>query len=202
MEWSLTGVPLPIILRPFSPLTDDELLLLSSKNRGLRIEKNGLGELTIMTPVGGEGGYWEASINARLTIWADDDGRGLAFSPNTGFNLPDGSMLSPDAAWVALDRWETLTAEQRRKYPPLCPDFVIELLSSTDSLHVLKAKMQVWIDSGAQLAWLVDPYKATVTIYRTNQAPEVLHKPTTVDGEGPVVGFCLTTAKLWAPSQD
>ncbi len=201
MEWSLTGLPLPIVLRPLSPLTDDELLLLSGKNSALRIEKNGQGELTIMTPVGGEGGYWDAIVIRRLGSWADEDGGGVVFSSNAGFNLPDGSMLSPDAAWVALDRWNALTAEQRRKYPPLCPDFVIELLSSTDSLHVLETKMEVWINNGAQLAWLIDPYEATITIFRLNQEPETLRRPDVVYGEGPVADFQLTTARLWAESE-
>lgn len=202
MEWSLTGVPLPIVLRPPSPLTDDDLLALSDKNQGLRIEKNAQGELTIMTPVGGEGGNWEAIVIRRLGYWAEEDGRGLVFSSNSGFNLPDGSMLSPDASWVALERWEALTPAQRRKYPPLCPEFVIELLSSTDSLRMLQAKMQVWIANGTKLAWLIDPYGGTLAVYRPDQEVQMVQRPDVVEGEGPVAGFRLTTAKLWAESQD
>jgi Uma2 family endonuclease len=101
MEWSLTGLPLPIVLRPPSPLSDDELLLLSSKNDTLRIEKNADGDLVIMTPLGGEGGMWEATVIRELGHWAEENGTGITFSSNVGFNLPDGSTLSPDASWVS-----------------------------------------------------------------------------------------------------
>ncbi len=197
MEWSLTGVPLPIVLRPPSPLTDDELLAFSRKNRPYRVEKNTEGDLIIMTPVGGEGGYWEASISARLTVWAEKDARGLAFSPNTGFNLPDGSTLSPDASWVSLQRWNALTTEEQRRYPPLCPEFVIELRSTSDSLRPLQQKMVQYLENGAQLGWLIDPAVGTVTIFRPGREPEVLHQPAQVIGEGPVAGFTLATARLW-----
>lgn len=198
MDWSLTGLPLPIVLRPPSPLTDDEILELSRKNRAMRIERNAQGEITVMTPVGGEGGNWEATVIRKLGSWADEDDRGLVFSSNAGFALPDGSMLSPDASWVAFRRWEALTPEQRRKYPPLCPDFVIEILSSTDSLRMLEAKMETWMTNGAKLAWMLDPYAGTLTIYRPEQEPETLIRPEFVEGEAPVAGFRLTTAKLWA----
>ncbi len=198
MDWSLTGLPLPIVLRPPSPLTDDEILELSRKNRAMRIERNAQGEITVMTPVGGEGGNWEATVIRKLGSWADEDDRGLVFSSNAGFALPDGSMLSPDASWVAFSRWEALTPEQRRKYPPLCPDFVIEILSSTDSLRMLEAKMETWMTNGAKLAWMLDPYAGTLTIYRPEQEPETLIRPEFVEGEAPVAGFRLTTAKLWA----
>ena len=198
MEWSLTGLPLPIILRPPSLFSDDELLLLSRRNRTLRIEKNSHGELIVMTPVGGDGGRWEATVIRELGFWAEEDGRGTVFSSNSGFNLPDGSMLSPDASWVSLIRWNSLTAEQRREYPPLCPEFVVEILSATDSLHMLRAKMETWIANGAQLAWMIDPYAATLTIYRPGREPEVLEKPDFVEAEAPVAGFRLTTSNLWA----
>ena len=198
MEWSLTGLPLPIILRPPSPLSDDDLLLLSSRNDALRIEKHANGDISVMTPVGGEGGNWEARIIARLLVWADEDGRGIAFSSNAGFNLPDGSTLSPDASWVSLVRWDALTPQQRKKYPPLCPEFVVEILSESDSPRQLRAKMLDWIANGAQLAWMIDPYAATLTIYRPGREPEVLDRPDSVEAEAPVAGFRLTTSNLWA----
>ena len=198
MEWSLTGLPLPIILRPPSPLSDDELLLLSSRNDALRIEKHANGDISVMTPVGGQGGHLEARIIGRLMVWADEDGRGIAFSSNVGFNLPDGSMLSPDASWVSLERWDALSPEQKAKYPPLCPEFVIEILSESDSRRMLSAKMLVWMENGAQLAWMIDPYAATVTIYRPGREPEALDRPEFVEAEAPVAGFRLTTSNLWA----
>jgi len=198
MEWSLTGLPLPIVLRPPSPLSDDELLAFSRKNKPFRIERNAKGEIEIMTPVGGQGSNWEAIVIRELGMWSEDDGRGLFFSSNGGFNLPDGSMLSPDASWVSFERWNALTAAEQASYPPLCPDFLIEVLSASDSLKVLQAKMEVWIANGAKLAWLVDPFAATITIYRPGIAPEVLSKPDSIEAGDPVAGFRLTTSRLWA----
>jgi Uma2 family endonuclease len=113
MEWSLTGLPLPIILRPPSPLSDDELIAFSRKNKPYRIEKNTRGELVIMTPVGTEGGERELRVGAQLMTWADSDGRGEANGPNAGWNLPDGSTLSPDASWIASDRIAHFSAAER-----------------------------------------------------------------------------------------
>ena len=198
MEWSLTGLPLPIVLRPPSPLTDDELIEFSRKNRPFRIERNARGEIEIMTPVGGWGSNWEAIVIRELGMWTEDDGRGMFFSSNGGFNLPDGSMLSPDASWVSYAHWNALSVEQQASYPPVCPEFVIEILSASDSLRLLQAKMEVWLSNGAQLAWMVDPYAATITIYRPGEAPEVLQRPDSIEAGSPVAGFRLTTSRLWA----
>ncbi len=198
MEWSLTGLPLPLILRPPSPFTDDELLLFSSHNRTLRIEKTANGELVIMTPVGGEGSRLEARIIRALDAWTEADGHGVVFSSHGGFNLPDGSTLSPDVSWVSNARWKALTPEQRRKYPPLCPDFVVEILSESDRAATLQEKMKCWINNGAQLAWMIDPYAATLTIYRPNREPEILHRPDSVEAGTPVAGFRLSLLTFWA----
>ena len=198
MEWSLTGLPLPITLRPLSPLTDDELIAFSRKNKPFRIERNAKGEIEVMTPVGGKGSNCEAIVIRELGMWAEDDERGIFFSSNGGFNLPDGSMLSPDASWVSFEKWNALTESEQASYPPLCPDFVVEILSMSDSLKVLQTKMDVWMSNGAQLAWLIDPYAATITIYRPGREPEILHKPDTIEAEAPVAGFRLTTSRLWA----
>jgi Uma2 family endonuclease len=196
MEWSLTGLPLPIVLRPPSPLTDDELMVFSRKNKPYRIEKNSRGEIEIMTPVGGKGGRRENFIGRELDFFAEEQG-GFAFGANTGFHLPDGSILAPDAAWMTADHWNALTPTQQEKYPPQCPDFVVELLSPSDSRKMLQAKMEVWIANGAQLAWMIDPYEKTITIYRPGSSPEVLQKPDSIEADAPVAGFRLTTSRLW-----
>ena len=167
------------------------------KNRPFRIEQNAKGELEIITPVGGDGSRREAFAIRELGFWAEENG-GEFFSSNGGFRLGDGSMLAADAAWVAAERWAALNAKQRRSYPPIPPDFVIEILSETDSLRVLKAKMDVWMFNKVKLAWLVDPYAATITIYRPVREPETLHKPDSIQAEAPVAGFRLTTSRLWA----
>lgn len=197
MEWSLTGLPLPIVLRPPSPLTDDELIAFSRKNKPFRIERNAKGEIEIMTPVGGEGSRRKNFIGRELDFYAEEQG-GVAFGANAGFNLPDGSTLAPDAAWMSESSWRALTPAQREKYPPRCPEFVVEVLSQSDSLRMLQAKMDVWIANGAKLAWLVDPYAATITIYRPGAEPEVLDKPDSIEAGDPVAGFRLTTSRLWA----
>jgi Uma2 family endonuclease len=178
-------------------LSDDELIVFSRKNKPYRIEKNRNGDITIMTPVGGLGSEWEAFVISELNYWNRDYGKGRVFSSNAGFNLPDGSTLSPDASWVSESRWKMLTHEQKEKYPPLCPEFIVEILSRTDSRKVLQAKMQAWIDNGAQLAWMIDPYAASLTIYRPGREPEVLERPDSVEAEAPVEGFRLTTSNLW-----
>jgi len=197
MELSLAGFSLPVTLRFSAPLSDADLLTFSRRNQPYRIERNAKGELEIMTPLGGDGSRWEALVIRELVFWAEDYG-GVSFSSNGGFSLPDGSMLSPDAAWVAEERWNALTREERRSFPPLCPDFLIEILSANDSLPALQAKMQIWMANGAKLAWrLIDPYVATVRIYRPGREVELLDRPDSLEADGPVAGFRLTTAKLW-----
>lgn len=198
MEWSLTGLPLPITLRPLSPFTDDELIAFSRRNKPYRIEKNRDGDITVMTPVGNEGGVRESKVVAQLVVWADADGKGEANGLNAGWNLPDGSTLSPDGSWTRLERITHFSDAERERYLPLCPDFIIEVRSKSDSLAVLQAKMGTWIANGAKLAWMLDPDAGTLTIYRSASDPEVLWRPDVVEGEEPVAGFRLTTSKLWA----
>ena len=196
IEWTLTGLTLPLTLRTAKPMTDDELLVFSSCNDLYRMERNAQGELEIMTPVGGEGSRWESYVTRELDLWTEEHG-GICFSSNGGFSLPDGSMLSPDASWVAEPRWNALTSAQQRAFPPLCPDFVIEVLSATDSRPVLKRKMDIWLANGAKLAWMIDPRAETVLIYRPEREPEVLVRPEAVDAGEPVAGFRLRTFRFW-----
>lgn len=195
-ELSLAGLSLPVTLRPSVPVGNAELLAFANRNRLYRIERNAKGELEILTPLGGDGSRWEALMIRELGFWAEDYG-GVSFSSNGGFSLPDGSMLSPDAAWVADERWNALPREERRSFLPLCPDFLIEILSVSDSLSALQAKMQLWMENGAKLAWLIDPYAATIRICRPGRDVELLDRPDSVEADGPVAGFGLTTAKLW-----
>jgi Uma2 family endonuclease len=170
----------------------------SARNKPFKIERNKEGELIVMTPVGFIGGTHEGYIAAALLFWAERDGRGTAVPANVGFKLPDGSCLAPDAAWVTQARLDALTPEQKIGFPPLCPDFVIEVRSQSDSRPSVEAKMLLWIENGAKLAWLVDPIEGNVAIYRPSQTPEVLERPDTVAGEGPVGGFELRGARLWS----
>lgn len=194
----LLGLELPIVLRPSARVSDEELMRFSEQNKPFKIERNKEGDLTIMTPVGGIGGTHEQYITGTLFAWTQQDGTGIDFSPSTGFNLPDGSCLQPDASWMTLERWNSLTLKQQTGFPPLCPDFVVEVRSQSDPRRVLEDKMRAWLDNGAKLAWLVDPIAASVTIYRPGHAAETLERPEIVKGEAPVDGFELRCTRLWA----
>ncbi len=184
------------MLRPSARVSDDEPMRFSAKNP-YQVERNKEGELTITTPVGGIRGTHEKYVSDELYIWTAQDGRGIDFNPNTGFNLPDGSCLQPDASWIALERWNALSPQQQTGFPPLCPDFLIEVRSQTDRRPVLEAKMQAWMENGAKLAWLVDLIDQSVTVYRPGQSVETLVRPEVVVAGEPVVGFELKCARLW-----
>ena len=196
-EGALAGVPLPITMRPAVPLSDEEIIAFSRRNRPYRIERNAHGELEIMSPVGSDGSRWEAYVIRELGNWTGQHG-GEYFSSNGGFTLPDGSMRSPDASWVSAARWAALTTKEQRGFAPLCPEFVVEIVSESDSLSQVQAKMLGWMANGAELAWMIDPYGESVSVYRSDGGMEVLAKPDWVEGEGAVAGFRLKTSQLWA----
>jgi Uma2 family endonuclease len=196
--WTLTKVPLPMRFRPESPWSDDELMAFSAANEGVRVERESDGTIMMMTPAGGEGNRRENFVARELDIWAEQDGRGVAFGYNAGFSLPDGALLSPDAAWVAKQDWLALTPAQREKFLPFCPAFVVEVMSASDSLSESEVKMRRWMDNGAELGWLIDPYASSVTVFRPRADMERVYRPESMRGEGPVNGFVLKMERLWA----
>jgi Uma2 family endonuclease len=179
-------------------MTDDEYFDFCAHNPELRIERTAEGDILIMPPAGGESSYRNNVISARLLIWAERDGRGRVFDCSVQYFLPNGAAYSPDASWVLSSRLEKLTKTEKRKFLPLCPDFVVELMSPSDRLPKLKAKMREWIENGAQLGWLLDPDRRTVYIYRPGIEPEQLVNPERLAGEGPVAGFVLELETIWA----
>jgi Uma2 family endonuclease len=195
---NLDSLATPISLRPAITLTDEELMRFSAENQGYKIERTRQGDITIMSPVGGTGSAHEADIAYELLHWNKSTRTGRVFVSNAGFNLPDGSCLSPDAAWLDIHRWNSLTPAQRTGFPPLCPEFIIEVRSVSDSRRLVEEKMQLWLDNGAQLAWLVDPIDANVTVYRPGHAPETHVRPQSVAATAPVAGFVLDCAPLWS----
>jgi Uma2 family endonuclease len=150
-----------------------------------------------MSPVGGESGNFELELGTDLTIWNRKTGLGKVFSSSTIFKLPLGAMRSPDVAWIELSRWNALTSEQQQKFPPLAPDFVIELRSRTDKLSDLQEKMREYRENGVRLGFLINPQEQQVEIYRVNQAVEILQSPTEVSGEDVLPGFILDLSKIW-----
>ena len=193
----LSQFPMPMRFRPAIDLSDDELLAFSERNELHEIERNAAGELEVRMSPGGQGSRLEAMVISQLSQWTEAHG-GVCFSSNSGFRLADGSMRAPDAAWLEQTRWNTLSKPEQEGYVPLCPDFLIEVLSRTDSRRSLELKMQQWMSNGAKLAWMIDPYEAAVSVYRPDAAIEVRSRPEFVEAGAPVPGFRLLTQGLWA----
>ena len=189
--------PVTLRLRPVIDISTDQLLELSSINDDLRFELSAEGDLIIMSPTGSEIGDSCSEINFQLRSWAKQDGAGRVFGSSTGFALPNGAKRSPDVSWIAQDRWETLSREQRRTLAPLCPDFVVELKSPSDRITTLKRKMDEWIDSGARLGRLIDPDAKHIYIYRPNAPVEQLANPESVSGEPVLPSFTLDLREIW-----
>jgi Uma2 family endonuclease len=188
---------LPMRVRAAAALTDDALYDLCAANPDLRIERTADGELIIMPPTGGETGVRNARITAQLVVWADRDGSGVTFDSSAGFVLPSGAERAPDASWVLNERWNALSPEQRRKLVPLCPDFVLELMSPNDDLEEVREKMAEYIDNGARLGWLVDPDRRRAHVYRPGRAPEVLDGPDELRGDPDLRGLILDLRSIW-----
>ena len=172
-------------------LTDEQFWHLCQANRDIPLERSAKGELIIMPPVGGVSGNREADLIGLVWVWNQQTGLGKVFSSSTIFKLPNGGDRSPDAAWIKLDRWEALAPKEKEKFPPICPDFVIELRSRTDALKPLQEKMQEYINSGLRLGWLINPQDERVEIYRPHQEVEVMNFPVNLSGEEVLPGFVL-----------
>ena len=177
-------------------LTDEQFYRLCQVNQDWQLERNAQGELVIMPPVGGISGNREADFVIDLGLWNRQTGLGKVFSSATIFRLPNGGDRSPNAAWVSLSRWETLNREEKEKFPPICPDFVIELRSRTDPLEEIQAKMQEYLNSGLRLGWLINPQQQQVEIYRPNQPVEIVELPANLTGEDVLPGFSLSLSRF------
>lgn len=191
------GWPVVLQIRPALEMDDNQFFAFCQLNRDWRIERTAEGELIIMPPTGGKTGHWNALINAELTIWARQDGTGVTTDSSTGFDLPNGATRSPDAAWIRKSKLSALTEQQKEKFLPLCPDFVIELRSRSDKLEPLQEKMQEYLDNGAQLGFLLDPIDRRVYVYRPGAAVECLEDPPTISGDPELPGFVLDLKKIW-----
>ena len=198
MSIELAGLEPPARLVLSQPISAEEFWHVSQQNPDLRLERSAKGELLIMSPTGLEGGGVETDVVGELRTWALQEGRGKAFGSNAGITLPDTSVRAADACWISWEKLNALTPGQRKRFAPVCPEFVIEVLSPSDSLRDLREKMQSWLDNGVELAWLIDPERKAVEIYRHGQPPETQTGHTAVYGEGAVAGFVLELARVWA----
>jgi Uma2 family endonuclease len=177
--------------------SDQAYLAFCRANPDLRVERNAKGEILIVPPAGSESSYRSASVAAQLFNWAERDGHGKPFDSSAQFMLPDGSALSPDAAWVSNESLHRFSKQERKGFLHLCPEFVIEVLSPTDRRKKAKAKMEQWIANGAHLAWLIDGDAETVYVYRKNHAMKVHRGIAELAGQGPVEGFALKLGAIW-----
>ena len=191
------SIPLMVHLPSGEKTTYEQFYELCQANPDLRLELSANGEVIIMPPAFSDTGNRNFKIAVQLGIWSDQDGTGEAFDSSTGFTLPNGAIRSPDASWIKSDRWNALTDEQKTSFAPICPDFVVELRSSSDTLKSLQNKMQEYVENGALLGFLIDRKNQTVHLYRAARSPEVLQHPELVSGDPELPGFVLQMAKIW-----
>ena len=187
-------LPRSLVLDP--PLTDTEFEALCAASDWFRFERSREGEILMHPPAGGFTSDGNAEIVSQLRSWWKTHRRGRVFDATGGFFLPDGSMLNPDASYVLPHKLKGLTRDELTGFPRLCPDFVVELLSISDSLPKAQQKMERWIENGATLGWLIDPYKKKVYIYEPG-AGAAVESGNAVHGKGPVEGFTLDLDELW-----
>ncbi len=171
-------------LKPFiDRISETDLEKLCQENPEARLETNPQGQLIIMSPTGSESGKRNTSLIFQVELWNRQQNSGIVFDSSTGFKLSNGAIRSPDVSWVSLAKWESLTKQQQRKFAPIAPDFVIELMSPTDELNELQNKMKEYMNCGVQLGWLINPDEKQVEIYRQQGNPEILNNPLTLSGE-------------------
>ncbi len=177
-------------------LTDDQFFQLCAENKMIRFERDKHRNIIIMAPTGSMGGNRNMRIAVKLGMWNEQNKLGYCFDSNSGFTLPDHSVFAPDASWIVKERWEAITDEEKEKFAPICPDFVIEIRSKSDSINLLKSKMDDWMSNGCRLAWMIDPFARTTVVYRPNAEP-VLHPFTDILSGGNVLpGFELRLEDL------
>lgn len=178
-------------------LSDEDFFEFCRDNADLRIEMNKDGEIDIMPPTGSETGLKNFKLTGRFWFWVEQDGTGEGFDSSTGFVLPNGAKRSPDLSWVKSEKWSAISPAKRKKFAPLCPDFVVEIRSETDSLEKLQEKMAEYIENGAALGWLLDIKNKKVYIYRPNAETEVLNNPKEISGEPTLKDFRLNLKEIW-----
>lgn len=184
-------------LKPIIDLTDEQFYQLCRANPDLKFERNTDGKITIMSPIGGETGNRNFEIGTEFGIWNRQAKLGVCFDSSTCFKLPNGANRSPDVAWIVQARWDTLTPQQKEIFPPIAPDFVLELMSPTDALEATQAKLREYLENGVKLGWLINRKTRRVEIYRLGQPVEVLDNPSQLFGEDVLPGFVLDLAIVW-----
>ncbi|AOX03164.1 hypothetical protein BJP34_30310 [Moorena producens PAL-8-15-08-1] len=192
-----TTISLPPTLELKLDLTDEQFWQLCHDNSDLRFERTATGKLIIMSPTGSTTGERNADLIYQLKAWSRQNNLGKVFDSNTGFTLPNGADRSPDASWVQQERWDALTPVEQERFAPICPDFVVELMSPSDSLEKTRSKMREYMENGARLGWLINRKQRKTEIYRPHQAVEIINNPDTMSGEDVLPGFVLDLSTIW-----
>lgn len=186
-----------VSLPHLASMSSEEFYQFCQANRDLRIERTAQGEVIVMPPAFSDTGNRNFNLAVYLGIWSEQDGTGLGFDSSTGFTLPNNAVRSPDASWIRRERWQQLSDAQKASFAPICPDFVIELRSNSDTLKGLQNKMIEYLENGVSLGWLIDRQNRKVYIYRPSQEPQILDNPDVVDGDPELAGFQLPMARIW-----
>ena len=189
----------PVVLHwpPSMRVVNDQFFEFCQANKELRIERTAQGDCEIMAPTGGETGWRNSGLIAQLYNWAEREGSGVVFDSSSGFVLPNGAIRSPDVSWVKRARLAVLTSEQKQRFLPLCPDFVIELRSPSDNLKALQDKMQEYIENGASLGWLIDTETRQVLVFQPQQKLISLEQPEVMSADEVLKRFELDMQKIW-----
>ncbi|WP_337885929.1 Uma2 family endonuclease [Fischerella thermalis] len=190
-------VNLSITIPQAFKITHEQFKELAAVNHELRLERTATGELILMPPTGSDTGKRNTDIVGQVWLWNRQTKLGVVFDSSTGFHLPNGADRSPDVAWIKLERWEKLTKEEQETFAPICPDFVVELRSPSDSIETLRDKMKEYMENGAKLGWLIDRNNSKVEIYRQEKEIEVLDHPSNLSGEDVLPGFILDLTEIW-----
>lgn len=202
MKAIVQGTTFPFTVPQGFRITPEQFEQLASVEQLARLELNASGELIVMSPTGGTAGKKNFNLYIDFGIWNRQTKLGEAFDSSTIFALPNGARRSPDVAWVKLERWNELNQSQQDSYPPIAPDFVIELVSPSDLINQryedLQDKMQEYLNNGVQLGWLIEPSAKTVEIYRIDKQVEILNNPQTLSGEDVLPGFTLDLTEIFA----
>lgn len=191
------SIPLAVHLPSAMQMNDEQFYAFCLANRDLRIERCATDDVIIMPPAFSEVSNRNCNIAVQLGEWTAQSGTGIGFDSSAGFTLSNRAVRSPDAAWITLERWNALTEQQKASFAPICPDFVVELRSASDSLAELQTKMQEYIDNGARLGLLIDRKNRTVHRYRPDHSPELLNDPETVSCDPELPGFALNLTRIW-----
>lgn len=196
---ALRNLPMPVVIQPARPLSDEELLAFCAEHDEFDIECEADGSIKMMSPAGSENSWRNQLLVTALAVWAQKVSNGTVFGPDLGIRFPDKVLRGPDAAWLSSQRWEQERERigKRPAFLPFCPEFVAELRSPTDRASTVEAKMEFWMARGAQLGWLIDPERKLAMIYRPSQEPETLLHPEFLEGEGPIQGFRIEMREFW-----